>query len=161
MSMGESMKYIKDNILSELKKEALQNEYRAFWNGKMWSVLQIDYRIPQTVILTDYETDHINVPLTDVVLMKNTGKQDISGRFVFEGDFIESHQGTKILDILMLVKYGTYEAYCPNDDAYMDNVGFYVEAVGHPQMPVGPLEDYAKVIGNICENPEWLDALED
>lgn len=135
----------------------MQSEYRAFWKNKMWEVMQIDYRIPQTVILTDGKTDHGNVSLKDVILMKNTGKKDISGEFVYEGDFIESHQGTQILDILMLVKYGTYEAYCPNDDAYMDNVGFYVEAVGHPQMPVGPLEEYAKVIGNVYENAEWLD----
>lgn len=131
-------------------------EYRAFWNNKMWEVMQIDYRSPQTVILTDKTQDHINVPLEDVILMKNTGKQDISGEFVYEGDFIESHQGAQILDILMLVKYGTYEAYCPADKAYMDNVGFYVEAIGYPQMPLGPLSDYAKVIGNVYENSEWL-----
>ena len=135
----------------------MKSEYRAFWKSKMWEVMQIDYRIPQTVILTDGKTDYLNVSLKDIVLMKNTGKQDISGECVYEGDFIESHQGTQILDILMLVKYGTYEAYCPNDDAYMDNVGFYVEAVGHPQMPVGPLEEYAKVIGNVYENAEWLE----
>lgn len=135
----------------------MKSEYRAFWNNKMWEVMQIDYRIPQTVILTDGKIDHMNVPLADMVLMKNTGKQDISGAFVYDGDFIESHQGSQVLDILMLVKYGTYEAYCPADDAYMDNVGFYVEAVGYPQMPVGPLSEYAKVIGNKYENPEWLD----
>lgn len=89
--------------------------------------------------------------------MKNTHMQDISGADVYEGDFIESHQGTRILDILMLVKYGTYEAYCPTDDAFMDGVGFYVEAAGYPQMPVGPLHDYAKVIGNVYENTDWLD----
>lgn len=134
----------------------MNSEYRAFWNNKMWEVMQIDYRIPQSVILTDRITDHINVPLKDVVLMKNTGKQDISGEFVYEGDFIESHQGAQILDILMLVKYGTYEAYCPADKAYMANVGFYVEASGYPQMPLGPLSEYAKVIGNVHENSEWL-----
>lgn len=134
----------------------MQSEYRAFWAGKMWEVMQIDYRIPQSVILTDGKIDHINVELENVVLMKNTGKQDISGEFVYEGDFIESHQGTQILNILMLVKYGTYEAYCPADDEYMDNVGFYVEAAGYPQMPIGPLSEYAKVIGNVYENSEWL-----
>ena len=135
----------------------MQSEYRAFWKNKMWEVMQIDYRIPQTVIITDGITDHINVPLTEVVLMKNSGKQDISGEFIYEGDFIESHQGTRILDILMLVKYGTYEAYCTIDKEYMDNVGFFIEAAGYPQMPLGPLSEYAKVIGNVCENSDWLD----
>ena len=134
----------------------MKNEYRAFWKNKMWEVLQIDYRTPQTVILTDGKTMHMNVPLEEVTLMRNTGKTDISGAFVYEGDFIESHQGAQILDVLMLVKYGTYEAYCPFDKDYMNNIGFYVEADGYPQMPVGPLSDYAKVIGNIYENPEWI-----
>lgn len=135
----------------------MNSEYRAFWNNKMWQVMQIDYRVPQTVILTDGETDYINVPMEEVRLMKTTGKQDISCEYIFEGDFIESHQGTQILDILMLVKYGTYEAYCPADDYYMENVGFYVEAAGYPQMPLGPVSEYAKVIGNICENADMLE----
>lgn len=90
------------------------------------------------------------------VLQRSTGRHDISGREIFEGDFIESHQNGKILDVLMVVKYGTYEAYCPADKCYMDNVGFYVEAIGYPQMPLGPLENYAKIIGNIFENPDLL-----
>lgn len=137
----------------------MQSEYRAYWKNKMWEVMQLDYRVPQTVILTDRITDYINVPLEEVVLMKNTGKTDIQGEFVYEGDFIESHQGIQILDVLMLVKYGTYEAYCPADDCYMDNVGFYVEAVGYPHMPLGALSDYAKVIGNMCENADWLNKI--
>lgn len=137
--------------------DSMHKDYRAFWDGKMWEVMAINYRIPETVILTDGSIDYLNVPLSEVRLMRSTGKHDISGETVYEGDFIESHQGTQVLDVLMLVKYGTYEAYCPADDAYMDNVGFYVEAVGYPQMPLGPLEDYAKVIGNVHENAEWLD----
>lgn len=89
-------------------------------------------------------------------LCRHTGKFDISGMGVYEGDFIESHQGTQILDILMLIKYGAYEAYCPADKCYMENVGFYVEAVGYPQMPLGSLSDYAKVIGNVFDNTEIM-----
>lgn len=134
----------------------MKSEYRAFWKNKMWEVMQIDYRIPNMVILSDGVAKHINVPLAEVNLMRSTGKEDISGKVVYEGDFIESHQGTQVLDILMLIKYGTYEAYCPADECYMDNVGFYVVAAHYPQMPLGSLNDYAKVIGNIYENPEML-----
>ena len=74
----------------------MKSEYRAYWKNKMWEVMSIDYRIPQTVILADGK-NHINVPIENVVLMKNSGKQDISGEFVYEGDFIESHQGMQIL----------------------------------------------------------------
>ena len=93
------------------------------------------------------------MPFDTIHLMRNTHKQDISGQEVYEGDFIESHQGTQILNILMLVKYGVSQAYCPADNEYMDIIGFYVESAGYPQMPVGPMGDYAKVIGNIYENP--------
>ena len=87
---------------------------------------------------------------------RTTGRSDISGQEIFEGDIIESHLGDKILDLNMVIKYGTYQAYCPVDQAYMDSIGFFVSAPGLPDMPVGPLEDYAKVIGNIVENPELI-----
>jgi len=127
------------------------NEYRAWHEGlkKMCDVYYVNWDVEEAGICV--EGACTLVPLNVIRLMKNTHKPDISGTDVYEGDFIESHQGTKILDIRMLVKYGTYEAYCPADDCYMDNVGFYVETVGYPQMPVGPLHDYAKVIGNIYE----------
>ena len=134
----------------------MQSEYRAFWNKKMWKVQEISYLKPQTVRLTDGITDYINVPLSDVILMRNTGRQDISGEYVYEGDIIESHQGTQILAIPMLIKYGLYEAYCPEDRECMDNIGFYVEADGYSPMPVGPLSEYAKVIGNVYQNETMI-----
>lgn len=135
----------------------MKSEYRAWYEQvkKMCEVYFINWDLNEVGICI--EGGCTTVPLKSVILMKNTHKTDISGNEVFEGDFLESHQGTQVLDILMLVKYGIYEAYCPADKAYMDNVGFFVEAVGYPQMPVGPLEDYAKVIGNMCENADWLD----
>ena len=39
-------------------------------------------------------------------------------------------------------------AYCPADKTYMDNVGFFAEAEGYPQMPIGDLSAYALKIGN-------------
>ncbi|WP_176699107.1 MULTISPECIES: hypothetical protein [Clostridia] len=39
----------------------------------------------------------------------------------------------------------------------MDIIGFYVESAGYPHMPVGPMGDYAKVVGNIYKNPDWLE----
>lgn len=134
----------------------MKSEYRAWHkaNKKMYEVYCINWELKEAGICLGglYAT----VPLSSIILMKNTHKQDISGQEVYEGDFIESHQETQILDILMLVKYGTYKAFCPEDQEYMDNVGFYVEAKGYAQMPVGSLEDYAKVIGNMYENADWL-----
>lgn len=81
----------------------------------------------------------------------------MSGKEIFEGDVIEIHVlGGKILAQNMIVRFGTYRAWCPVDKESMDNVGFYVSAPGFPDMPLGPTEDYAKVIGNIFDNPELV-----
>lgn len=42
----------------------------------------------------------------------------------------------------------------------MDNVGFYAEAAGYPQMPIGKLKDYGLKRGNIFDNPELLEVTE-
>lgn len=84
-------------------------------------------------------------------VMCSTGKSDMKGIEIFEGDIIENPNG-----IRMKIRFGTYQAFCPADKQYMDNVGFYAEAPGLPQMPIGPLEDYATVIGNIYETPELM-----
>lgn len=87
-------------------------------------------------------------------MRKSTGKFDISGQEVFEGDIIESHLGGQILEKELIVKYGIYQAYCPCDECYMDSVEFYVSSDGLPDMPIGALEDYAKVVGNVFDKKE-------
>jgi len=134
----------------------MKSAYRAYWNNKMWEVTQIDCRLPQKVSLSDGKNEHKDIPVEEVKLMRNTGKKDISGQYVYQGDFIESHQGSQVLDILMQIHYGSYTAYCPADEESMENVGFFVTADDYPPMPLGPLSEYAKVIGNVCENADWL-----
>ena len=85
------------------------------------------------------------------VLMRYTGKHDMAGKEVYEGDVIENPGG-----IRMEIKYGLYDAYCPAYRCNMDSVGFYAAGVGLPEMPIGCLEDYAVVVGNVWENPELL-----
>lgn len=87
----------------------------------------------------------------------STGQSDMTGKEVKEGDIIEIYVGeNKILSENFLISYGIYQAYCPVDKEYMDNVGFYVKSATYPDMPLGTLSDYAKVIGNIDDNPELL-----
>lgn len=102
----------------------------------------------------EYGRHGINVDPTTIG--QCSGKYDMSGKEVFEGDIIESHLGGQVLVTNMVIKYGTYQAYCPADRCYMDSVGFYASAQGYPDMPIGPLEDYAKVIGNIFDNSGLL-----
>ena len=43
----------------------------------------------------------------------------------------------------MTIRYGRYNAYCPEDHCEMENIGFYVESTGREDMPLGPTEEYA------------------
>lgn len=92
------------------------------------------------------------VRVDPVTISKSVGKEYMNGEPAFEGDIFESQS----CGVRMLLKYGTYDAYCPADECYMDSVGFYAEAVGLPKMPIGDLSDYALKIGNIFDNPELL-----
>lgn len=84
-------------------------------------------------------------------VMRSTEKTDASGMEVFEGDIIENPDGFQ-----MEIRYGLYDAYCPADRCNMDSVGFYAVAKGYQEMPIGPLEEYAVVVGNIYDNPELM-----
>lgn len=91
---------------------------------------------------------------------RSTGKCDISGQEVFENDIIERHMADRILEGNLIIRYGTWQAFCPVDQCFMDSVGFYTIGEDLPDMPIGPLEDYACVIGNLENNKElvpWFD----
>lgn len=97
--------------------------------------------------------EKIQIEVDSSTICKCTGKEYMDGKSAYEGD-IYKNPGCGIMFVL---KYGTYEAYCPADKCYMDNVGFYAEATGYPQMPIGDLKDYGLKIGNIFDNPELLE----
>ena len=63
-------------------------KFRAFYNGKMYKVVQLDYRIPNMVALTDETTDYFNILLDDVILMQSIGVKDIDDNEIFVGDII-------------------------------------------------------------------------
>lgn len=87
---------------------------------------------------TSYEVD-------GETLSRCTGQKYMDGEVAFQGDIFESQvDGT-----IMILRYGTYQAYCPVDKCYMNSVGFYAEAEGLPPMPIGDLSDYALKIGDI------------
>lgn len=103
-----------------------------------------NHEIKQAVIVGAYKTDASTV-------CKCTGKYDLAGQLVFQNDVIENKNGYR-----MIIRYGTYAAYCPIDCEYEESVGFYAEAAGLLQMPIGDLSEYARVIGNLVDTPELM-----
>ena len=94
----------------------------------------------------------IQVEIEPSTICMFTGKEYMDCDKAFEGDILESQS----CGVVMVIRYGTYKAYCPEDKCFMDNVGFYAEAAGLQQMPIGDLREYALRIGNIFDNPELL-----
>lgn len=79
-----------------------------------------------------------------------SGRHDIQGNDIFQGDILENDKGLRFE-----VRYGLYSMYCPVDNCMESNVGFFTVADGYYEdMPLGPTEQYAKVVGNIHDNPE-------
>ena len=85
-----------------------------------------------------------------------TDKHDIPGNVLFEGDVYRNPD-----NLLFEVCYGKYQAYCPADKCYMENVGFFaiskdtkeIYGIDAP-MPLGSTEDYVYLVGNIFDSPE-------
>lgn len=83
-----------------------------------------------------------------------TGKEYMDSQIAYEGDIFES----QVSGDIMILRFGTYQAFCPVDEDYMDSVGFFAECEGMPDMPIGDLKEYALKKGNIFDNPELLNS---
>lgn len=115
----------------------------------IWEDNQVSYYNYQTGEPSILPGEEIPDDGSGYILMRFTGKQDMIGKEVYEGDVIENPDGVR-----MEIRYGLHDAYCPVDRCNMDSVGFYVVGARLLEMPIGCLEDYAVVIGNVWENPE-------
>lgn len=138
------------DIISKYRGKRIDNGkwvYGAFFGGEKWNLLITSLRdtdcINKYSLCEAYEIDPATVG-------RFTGHTDIEGNELYQGDVITGLNG-----ISMVIRYGDYEAFCPADKAYMRSVGFYAEAKGYPQMPIGPTEEYAEKIGNIYDNPKF------
>lgn len=96
------------------------------------------------------------VELEPYTVTRCTGKTDVNGNVLFEGDLIYN-QNYAIFEIC----YGTYQAYCPAERNYVENVGFFVisssmkdEEGRKIPMPLGSTENYAQLIGNIFDTKQ-------
>lgn len=77
-----------------------------------------------------------------------TGKTDVAGTELYEGDVIELLDGSKAV-----IEFGTFNGYCPIDKRWIDSVGFHCRCltIERPALPLGPTEEYATKVCTIDE----------
>lgn len=104
------------------------------FNQKLKKWVQIQIFDNGTVIGNDWNC------IAEGSIKRYTEQLDVNRELLWEDDEIVSElNGTH-----MFIRYGEYEAYCPADDMWTKNVGFYVEAKGYPDMPLGETSEYAR-----------------
>ena len=78
--------------------------------------------------------------------------EDMNGEKLFEGDVFQNPEHKTVR---MEICYGKYAAYCPNDQEYMENLGFFmVSNTTGDALPIGATREYAQLLGNVIDNPE-------
>lgn len=78
--------------------------------------------------------------------------EDMTGEKLFEGDVIQNPEHETVR---MEICYGKYAAFCPNDQEYMENVGFFlVPSTTGDALPLGATNRYARLLGNVIDRPD-------
>ena len=106
------------------------------YNQKLKKWVQMQIFDDGTVLENDW--NHI----MNGSIKKYTEQLDVNKEPLWEDDEIVS----ELNGVHMFIRYGEYEAYCPVDDLWMKSVGFYVEAEGYPDMPLGETAEYARKV---------------
>lgn len=100
--------------------------------------------------ITDITKDEDNIIDPDTIGVC-TFKKDSHGKLIYSGDVLRNRLGQ-----IFEVRFGSHAMYCPVDDMMLETIGFFTVADGiYEDMPLGPTEDYATIIGNIYDNPEY------
>ena len=58
---------------------------------------------------------HKKIEVREETICRNTGKVDSNGEMLYQNDVIMGSGNT-----YMAIRFGKYEAYCPNDKYYME-----------------------------------------
>lgn len=74
----------------------------------------------------------------------------MDGEEAWEGDIFESQSN----GLKMVLRYGNHLAWCPEDQCETEGMGFFAEAQGYMQMPIGDLSCYALKCGNIFDKDD-------
>lgn len=139
------------NILKEQHKYRGKHRHILPENTHLNGTWVIGFLCSENYIATTYEDGLVAEKLVDKdTIGLCSGKKDKNKKDIFQGDILENEAGTRFE-----VRYGKFTMYCPVDNCMMENIGFYTVAEGYYEdMPLGPTEEYATIIGNIHDNPE-------
>lgn len=96
----------------------------------------------------------VNAKINEIELMQSTGIKDKNGKEIFEGDIITNGMVT-----MSVKRHGTL-------GVYMDSKGkieFVSDGVGLEDFEevVNEISDSIEILGNIYENPDMVDYVED
>ncbi|QVK19679.1 hypothetical protein KHQ81_15640 (plasmid) [Mycoplasmatota bacterium] len=110
--------------------------------NKIYPVININYQ--QQIVSCIYENNVKDYPFSNVDLLLSTRCNDNNEKEIIEGTVVRSlYSNTK-----MLICFGEYTAYCPVDEQWMTNIGFYALDENGNEMPLGPINDWAEVLGH-------------
>ncbi|HEL1594532.1 YopX family protein [Streptococcus suis] len=127
-------------------------KFRAWHKGmmRMSEVLAISYERQKVKIKHQRGTTHMTVPLDDVVLMQSTGLVDVNGKEIFEGDVVRvtCEHPIDFPDCQGVVRM-LEGRYMVCDDKTERGSELFSEIFSN------------EIIGNIYENPELVEVLND
>ncbi len=135
-------------------------KFRAFCQGQMWSVTDINYT-GQDLTLRGMDIGMLNSELEgfrdfikNVDLMQYTGLKDKNNKEIYEGDIIKGSANVVGTGKVVFKEYDDDEQY-----STFKHLGWCImfSVANHTDWATCSLADFVgEVIGNIYENPELL-----
>lgn len=124
------------------------SEYRAYHSGKMWKPFDLEWFKDDAVVPDNWDDTGIldggKWP-ADTIFLQNTGLKDEKDVEIFEGDIIDAHRNSSFL---RTVEWnGEFAQFIA---PFSDGSG--IQLFSQRQC------SQCKIVGNIHDNPELLDA---
>lgn len=124
------------------------------------------YAICYDTMAVEVEADHgrhLALLGNEYILSRPTGRQDINGKMIYEGDFVKLHHRDRSEGIEYTIKGTVIFGWSSSGFTIFDKGG---NGMAHPVPAPDPVDDEDKdymeddeveVLGNVFENPELID----